>query len=377
MSTHVIVGGVAGGATAAARLRRRDEGAEIIMIERGAYVSFANCGLPYHVGEVITQRDALLVSTPEKLHEELAIDVRTLQEVVHIDRQSKEVSVRDLKSGETYRLGYDKLVLSPGAKPLVPPIPGADLEGVHTLRSIPDMDVIKARVDSGEVRTAIVVGGGFIGLEMAENLVERGVEVVLVEMLPQVMSTIDFEMAAILHRELREAGVRLALGDGLKEIRVTEEGQLRATLSSGRTAEADVVIMAIGVRPESDLAKSAGLELGPKGHIVVNAQMQTSDADIYAVGDAIQVLNPITNQPTAIPLAGPANRQARIAADHITGLPSAYPGTIGTAIAKVFGLAAATTGLNSHALEQAGIPFLSSHTHSDDHVGYYPGAQPQ
>lgn len=377
MSTYVIVGGVAGGATAAARLRRRDESAEIIIIERGPYVSFANCGLPYHIGEVIPERDALLVSTPEKLRGEFAIDVRTQQEVVHIDWQARKLSVRDLRSGETYRLGYDKLILSPGAKPSIPPIPGADLEGVHTLRSIPDMDAIKARVDSGEVQSAVVVGGGFIGLEMAENLVERGVSVAVVEMLPQVMAVLDFEMAAMLHRELRDAGVRLALGDGLKEIRRTEEGRLEVVLSSGRTAEADIVILAIGVRPESDLAKAADLALGPRGHIVVNETMQTSDPDIYAVGDAIQVMNPITGQPTAIPLAGPANRQARIAADHITGLANAYQGTIGTAIVKVFGLTAATTGLNSQALKGAGIAFATSITHSSDHVGYYPGATPQ
>ena len=377
MSKYVVVGGVAGGATAAARLRRRDEAAEIIVIERGPYVSFANCGLPYHIGEVIAEREALLVSTPEKLAAEFRIDVRTEQEVVHIDRQAKKVSVRDLKSGETYRLDYDKLILSPGAKPFVPPIPGATLDGVYTLRNIPDMDAIKARVDSGEVKRAVVVGGGFIGLEMADNLVARGVHVTLVEMLPQVMSTLDFEMAAILHRELRDAGVRLALGDGLKEIQAVDGGGLQVILSSGRSAEADMVLMAIGVRPESDLAREADLELGPRGHIVVNEHMQTSDPDIYAVGDAVQVVNPITGQPTAIPLAGPANRQARIAADHITGLPSAYQGTIGTAIAKVFGLVAATVGLNSHALQEAGIPFLSSITHNTDHVGYYPGAQPQ
>jgi NADPH-dependent 2,4-dienoyl-CoA reductase/sulfur reductase-like enzyme/peroxiredoxin family protein/TusA-related sulfurtransferase/rhodanese-related sulfurtransferase len=377
MSTYVIVGGVAGGATAAARLRRRDEQAEIILVERGAYVSFANCGLPYHIGGAISERDALLVSTPEKLAGEFAIDVRTEQEVLSVDRQAHEVVIRRVGTDETYRQPYDKLILSPGAKPLVPPVPGVELDEVYTLRTIPDMDAIKACLHTGCTNKAVVVGGGFIGLEMAENLTERGVEVTVVEMLPQVMAALDGDMAAFLHRELRDKGVRLVLGDGLAEIRESAEGPLQVVLASGKAIDTDMVVLAIGVRPESDLARAAGLDLGPKGHIVVNEAMQTSDPDIYAVGDAIQVYNPVTGAPTAIPLAGPANRQARIAADHITGLDSRYLGTVGAAIVKVFELTAAMVGANSHTLKQAGIAFETSATHSTDHVSYYPGATQQ
>jgi NADPH-dependent 2,4-dienoyl-CoA reductase/sulfur reductase-like enzyme/peroxiredoxin family protein/TusA-related sulfurtransferase/rhodanese-related sulfurtransferase len=377
MSRYIIVGGVAGGASAAARLRRLDETAEIIVIERGPYVSFANCGLPYHIGGVIKEREALLVSTPEKLKGEFAIDVRTEQEVVRIDRAAKEVEVRPVKGGTPYRLAYDKLILSPGAKPIVPPIPGIDAPGIYTLRDIPSMDAIKERVDQGNVRDAVVVGGGFIGLEMAENLMARGLTVTVVEMLNQVMSSFDFELAAILHRHLREKGVRLALGDGLRAVKHLENGQLELTLASGRSTVTDMIVLAIGVRPESDLARAAGLELGPRGHILVNEHMQTSDPDIYAVGDAVQVFNPVTGAWGAVPLAGPASRQARIAADHIVGRRHPYPGALATSIVKIFDLAAACTGANSQTLQQQGIPFLSSITHSDDHAGYYPGAKPQ
>jgi NADPH-dependent 2,4-dienoyl-CoA reductase/sulfur reductase-like enzyme/peroxiredoxin family protein/rhodanese-related sulfurtransferase/TusA-related sulfurtransferase len=376
MATYVIVGGVAGGASAAARLRRKDESAEIIVLERGAYVLFANCGLPYHIGGVIAQRDALLVSTPEKLCAEFAIDVRTEHEVTRIDRAARGVEVRDLRTGRVYHQPYDRLILSPGAKPLVPRIPGVDLPGVYTLRSMRDMDAIKEPLDAGRVSSAVVVGGGFIGLEMAENLRERGVTVTLVEMLPQVMAPLDYEMAAMLHRELAEHGVRLILGDGLQAI-AAARGRLTATLASGAAIDADMVVLAIGVQPESDLAREAGLELGPKGHIRVDAHLRTSDPAIYAVGDAIEVVHPILQAPTAVPLAGPANRQARIAADHITGADVGYRGTYGTAIVKVFGLTAALTGTNSRALEQQGIAFLTSITHSPDHVTYYPGAAPQ
>ncbi|MBN1399729.1 MAG: FAD-dependent oxidoreductase [Anaerolineae bacterium] len=377
MTTYVIVGGVAGGATTAARLRRRDEEARIIMLERGKYVSFANCGLPYHIGETIPERESLLVSTPEELEAEFDIDVRTQHEVVAIDREAKQVQVRDLARSETYTLAYDKLILSPGAKPLVPPIPGADLKGVFTLRDMPDMDVIKSHVDQGGAQSAVIVGGGFIGLEIAENLVKRGLTVTIVEMLDQVMAALDYDMAAFLHEHLRDQGVRLGLGDAVAEIRPRDDGQLFVQLKSGRGVAADMVLLSIGVRPENKLAQDAGLELGPRGHIVVNQHMQTSDPDVYAVGDAVQVLNPITHKPTAIPLAGPANRQARIAADHITGLGSAYQGTLGTSIVKVFELTAATTGMNSTALEREGMAFASSITHSSDHVGYYPGSTRQ
>ena len=376
MATYVIVGGVAGGATAAARLRRLDETAHIVVLERGSYVSFANCGLPYHIGGVIPQRESLLVSTPEKLKAEFNLDIRTRQEVVRIDRQAKEVEVREVEGGRTYRLAYDKLLLSPGAKPVVPRLPGTDLPGVYSLRSIPDMDAIKAAVDAGNVVNAVVVGGGFIGLEMVENLMARGVTVTLVEMLDQVMVALDFEMAAMLHRQLREKAVHLRLGDGLQAIEPGQGGRLRVVLASGKSVEGEMVVLAIGVRPENDLARTAGLELGPQGHIVVNDLLQTSDPDIYAVGDAIQVLNPVTGALPAVPLAGPASRQARLAADNITGRISRYQGTQGTAIVKVFDTVAASVGANSRTLVQQGIPFLTSITHGQDHVTYYPGAKP-
>lgn len=377
MSTYIIVGGVAGGATAAARLRRNDEQAKIIVLERGKYVSFANCGMPYFIGEVISERDALLVSTPQKLCSEFNIDVRPEQEVISIDRQAKEVEVHDLAGNAgTYRLAYDKLVLAPGAMPLVPALPGINLPDVYRLRDIPDMDLIKAKVDTQGTRTAIVVGGGFIGLEMAENLHKRGMNVAAVEMLDQVMTPLDFDMAAIVHRHLRDKGIRLVLGDGLRLIE-QNEGRLTATLASGKTLLGDMIVLAIGVTPENTLAKTAGLDLGARGHVVVNEHMQTSDPDIYAVGDVVQVLNPVTLKVTAIPLAGPANRQARIAADHIAGKPASYRGTLGTSIVKVFDLVVATTGLNSRTLQSQQIPFVTSITHSQDHVAYYPGSTTQ
>jgi len=347
------------------------------MIERGEHVSFANCGLPYHIGETIKQRDALLVSTPEKLYGEFDIDVRTRQEVTAVDAKTRTITVRRLEDDESYQLSYDKLVLSPGAKPFVPPIQGHDLHGVFTLRNIPDMDHIKAEVDSGMIREAVVVGGGFIGLEMAENLVERGIQVTLVEMMSQVMAALDFELAALIHQELMDHGVRLGLGDGLQAIKPLVGDRLQVVLGSGKTIATDMVIMALGVRPESSLAKDAGLTVGARGHILVDDGMRTSDPDIYAVGDAIQVINPVTGEPTAVPLAGPANRQARIAADNITGLEAHYQGTMGTAIVKAFGLTAACTGSNSRALEHAGLDVWSSMTISQDHVSYYPGATQQ
>ncbi len=369
----LIVGGVAGGATAAARLRRMDESADIILFERGPNVSFANCGLPYHIGGVIEERSTLLVATPDKLREQFALDVRTQQEVVDIDRQKKQVTVRKVDTGEVYTESYDKLILSPGAKPFVPPVPGVDLPGVFTLRNMADMDAIKESVDSRRARSAVIVGGGFIGLEMADNLAHRGLDVTVVEMLDQVMTPLDVEMAALVHQHLRQKNVRLALGDGLKAI-ASPDGQLAVTLQSGRVALADMVILAVGVRPESDLARAAGLELGPRGHIVVDEALQTYDPDIYAVGDAIQVQPGVTGQPTAIPLAGPANRQARLVADVIAGRPAAYQGSLGTSIAKVFDLTVATTGLNAKQLQQRAIPFEASVTESPDHVDYYPGA---
>ncbi|MGI6367256.1 MAG: FAD-dependent oxidoreductase [Anaerolineae bacterium] len=376
MSTVVIVGGVAGGATAAARLRRLDEFAEIIIIERGQHVSFANCGLPYHIGGVIKQRDALLLATPESLRSTYNIDVRVQQEAQAIDPEAHTLTVRNLVTGEAYELHYDKLILSPGAAPIVPPLPGVDLDGVFTLRNIADMDQILARLDT-QPRDALVVGGGFIGLEMAENLTARGLNVALVEMVPQVMAPIDPDMAALVHRELRRNNIRLALGDGLQSIERAPDGRLTVRLASGRAAEADLVMLAIGVRPETQLAKAAGLELGPRGHIVVDPYMQTSQPDILAVGDAIQVTDPVLNRLTAVPLAGPANWQARIAADTIVGRKVAYRGTFGAAIVKVYDLTIGCVGANSRTLDQAGIAYRTSVTHSYDHAGYYPGATQQ
>lgn len=299
--------------------------------------------------------------------------MRVRQEVTSIDPGAHRVTVRVLSTDTEYQLEYDKLLLSPGASPVVPPLPGLDLEGVYTLRNIPDMDAIIARIDEHGAKDALVVGGGFIGLEMAENLHARGLNVALVEMLPQVMATIDPDMAAMVHRELRRQNVRLALGDGLESITRADSGRLKVNLASGRAAEADLVILSIGVRPESKLARDAGLELGPRGHIVVDDQMRTSNPDILAVGDAIQVRDPVTGRLTAVALAGPANRQARIAADVIAGRASAYRGTIGTSIAKVFDLVVTGTGASSLTLDQAGIPYVTSVTQSYDHASYYPG----
>ncbi len=292
-------------ASTAARLRRMDEKAEIIILERGPYISFANCGLPYYIGEVIADRDKLLVVTPEKLKALMNIDSRVLNEVVSIDRKKKSVTVRNLETGETYEETYDKLVLSPGAGPIVPPLPGVDLPGVFTLRNLPDMDKIKAYVDEKKPARAVVVGGGFIGLEIAENLVHRGVEVTLIEMLDQVMAPIDYEMAALVHQHLTFKRIRLALGDGLKAIATGKADWMEVELSSGRKVDTEMVILSIGVRPENKLAKDAGLELGVRGTVVTNEHMQTSDPDIYAVGDAAQVMSRLTDSPTALALAGP------------------------------------------------------------------------
>jgi NADPH-dependent 2,4-dienoyl-CoA reductase/sulfur reductase-like enzyme/rhodanese-related sulfurtransferase len=355
-------------------LRRLDEFAEIIVFERGAHVSYANCGMPYYIGGVIKNRAALLQATPQSLATDYQLDVRVEQEVVSIDRTAKVVTVLKRDSGQTYTQSYDKLLLAPGAKPVVPSVPGLDLPGVFRLRSIADMDAIKAHVDSGAVHDAVVIGGGFIGLEVAENLKLRGLNVTIVEMLNQVLPPLDFEMAALVHRHLRQKNIRLALGDGLKGITAAPDSSLAVTLASGRVAVADMVLLSVGLKPESDLARAAGLELGPKGHIVVNDRLQTSDPDIYAVGDAVQVRDIVTGGVTAIPLAGPASRQARIAADNMLGRMMTYAGTQGSAIVKAFDLTIATTGLNAKQLQAQGLAFRSSITHSPDHPSYYPDA---
>jgi len=373
----VIVGGVAGGASTAARLRRMDEAAEILILEKGPDISFANCGMPYHIGEVITEREKLLVVTPESLRGLLNIEARVNQEVLQINRGAKSVLVRDLLTGREYSESYDRLVLSPGAAPIVPPLPGVDLPGVFTLRNLPDMDRIKSFVDQQKPARAVVVGGGFIGLEIAENLAHRGVQVTLIEMLNQVMAPIDYEMAALVHQHLQFKKIRLALGDGLKSIQPSEhEGWLQVCLSSERKVDAEMVILSIGVKPENHLAKEAGLDLGIRGTIVTNEHMQTSDLDIYAIGDAVQVTSLLTNAPTSLALAGPASREARIAADHIAGRKMNFKGVQGTSVVKVFDLTVAATGLNQRQLIDLKLPFNSVIIHASNHAGYYPGASP-
>lgn len=369
----IIVGGVAGGVTAAARARRLDESAEIIVFERGEYVSFANCGLPYFVGDVIKNRDSLFVTTPQALKDRYNIDVRILSEVVKIDRQKKEVVVRDLKSGRTYREGYDKLILSPGAEPVKPPIEGIDRGNIFRLRSIPDTDRIKSFVDDKKPGSAVIVGAGFIGLEMAENLVKRGVKTTIIEMLDQVLAPLDFEMAAMVKAHLEQKGVCCVLGDGVKKFTL-DNGKTKVVTAAGREFECDMVVLSIGVRPETGLAREAGLDIGERGGIKVDEAMRTSDPDIFAVGDAVEVTDFIAGLPAMIPLAGPANKQGRIAADNAMGRSSVYKGTQGTAIVKVFDLVAASTGASEKTLVKYNIPFRASITHSASHAGYFPDA---
>jgi len=371
----VIVGGGAGGASTAARLRRVDETAEIIMLEKGPYVSFANCGLPYHIGGVIQDRDQLMVVTPAVLREQLNIEARVNSEVLAINRQEKKVIVKDLVSGREYEESYDKLVLATGAVPIVPPLPGVDLPGVYVLHNIPEMDAIENCLTEKCPKRAVVVGGGFIGLEIAENLTEKGLQVSVVEMLNQVMAPVDFELAAMVHHHLAFHKVGLVLGDGLKSIEKADgDDNLLVNLASGKSLPADMVVLAIGVRPETSLAKAAGLELGVRGTIATNDQMQTSDPDIYAVGDDAQLTHNILNQPTFLALAGPASREGRTAADAIAGRNTKFPGVQGTSVVKVFDLTVASTGLNQRQLEQAGLPFESVIIHANSHASYYPGA---
>jgi CoA-disulfide reductase len=368
----LIIGGVAGGASAAARLRRLDETAEIIMFERGEHISFANCGLPYYIGGIIPERDHLLVETAEGMSSRFNMDVRVQTEVLSIHTSRKTVSVLDRITGRTYEESYDYIILSPGANPITPPIPGLDeAENVFTLRSIPDTDRIMEFIEIQQPHKAVVVGGGFIGLEMAENLHHRGLDVTIVEMLDQVMAPLDYEMAAFVHNHLREKGVNLILGDGVQAFK--ELGG-KIQLQSGKTVASEMTILSIGVRPEVSLAKEAGLELGPRGGIKVNPYLQTSDPFIYAIGDAVEVQDFISQKPALIPLAGPANKQGRMAADNIAGLGRKYRGTMGTSIAKVFDLQVASVGNNEKMLKQNDMPYEVVHIHSGSHAGYYPGA---
>lgn len=376
MSKILIVGGVAGGATTAARLRRLDEHSEIILFERGKYVSFANCGLPYYIGDTITERENLFVMTPEGLEDRLGITVRVENEVVRINRDAKQIEVKDLNTGKTYTESYDKLVLSPGAEPLRPPIPGIESSKIFTLRNVPDTDKIKSFVTDNPIKRAVVVGAGFIGLEMAENLHHLGINVTIVEMLDQVMAPIDYEMAAEVHQHLKTKNVEFYLKDGVKSFNDSGK-EINITLNSGRELVADIVILSIGVKPESSLAKNAGLELTDRSGIVVNEYLQTSDENIYAVGDAIAFENPILGIKMNTLLAGPANRQGRICADNIVkGNVRKYRGAINTAIAKVFDITVASTGAAEKHLKQFNIPHKSNIIHHGNHAGYYPGAIP-
>ncbi|MGC6568034.1 FAD-dependent oxidoreductase [Streptococcus sp. VTCC 12886] len=370
----VIIGGVAGGATAATRLRRLNEEDKIVLFEKGEYISFANCGLPYHVGGVIKERENLLLQTVDGMNQQYGLDVRNFSEVLEINPQSKSVTVLNHQTGERYVESYDQLIISTGAKAIVPPIVGIEeADNVFTLRNIPDMDQIKAYIAENQIATATVVGGGFIGLEMMENLVELGIQVQLIEMAPQVMPTIDIEMAQLIHSQMNIHGVNLILNDGLKEFRQNGRELL---LTSGKTLQTDMTILSIGVLPENTLAKVAGLELGYKGGIKVNQQLQTSQPDIYAIGDAIEVIDLVSGQPTHIPLAWPSNRQGRLVADIINGSDAGYFGTQGTAVAKVFELTVASTGNSERLLKQAGIEYETIHIHPNSHAGYYPGASP-
>lgn len=371
---YVIIGGVAGGATAAARLRRQDENCDIVLIEKGKHISYANCGLPYYIGGVITDRDRLFVQTPEAFSRRFRIDVRTENEAMSINTEAKVVIIKDKEHG-TYSESYDKLLLAPGSSPVRPPLPGIDSEGIFTLRNVADTDRIKDFIDNHPKGRAIIVGGGFIGLEMAENLVHAGWSVSVVEMGEQVLAPIDYSMASFVHQELPDHGVRLHLGKAVQSFEKIGEA-INAMLSDGQRLTADMVLLSIGVRPNTQLAKDAGLSLGKRG-ISVNKYMQTSDADIYAVGDAVEYAHPITGEPWLNLLAGPANRQARVAADNLVkGNVETYEGSVGTAIAKVFSLTVASTGLPAKQLKQRGIAYASSTTTSASHASYYPGSFP-
>ncbi len=370
----LIVGGVAGGASAAARLRRLDENAEIIMFERDGYISFANCGLPYHIGEVIKEREKLLVQTPEAMNKRFNIDVRINSEVTSIDAKNKRVMVKSADRG-LYEESYDYIILSPGAKPIRPNIPGINSSRIFSLRNIPDTDRIKDYVDNKNIRSAIVIGGGFIGVEMAENLVERNIKVTLVEAAPHILAPFDSDMVVIAEKEMEQKGIKLILGDGVKAFS-EENSSVQVTLNSDNTLSADMIILAIGVTPDTGFLKDSGIELGPKGHIIVNDRMETNIEGIYAVGDAIEVVDFVTGQKTAIPLAGPANKQGRVAADNAAGLNSVYKGSQGTSILKIFNLTAASTGANERTLQRLNIPYRTIFLHPNSHAGYYPDALP-
>jgi len=376
MSRYCIVGGVAGGATAAARIRRLDEKAEIILFERGEFISFANCGLPYYLGGVIKERDRLFVTTADAFRGRYRVDIRTKHEVIAIDRNKKKIRIRNLSEGNEYEESYDKLLLSPGAEPVRPPIPGIENEGIFTLRNIPDTDAIRSYLDMKKPSRAVVIGGGFIGLEMAENLHHRGIAITIVEALDQVMTPLDFEMAAEVHHHIKSKKVQLLLKDGVTSI-VKKGNSLSITLASGHLIETDMIILSVGVKPESKIAKDAGIDCTEKGAILVDENLRTNDRSIYAVGDAVAIRHLVSNTRMSIYLAGPANKQARIAADNIVkGNTRIYKGSSATAIAKVFDMSVASTGLSEKALASEKIECISVITHASSHAGYYPDAKP-
>ncbi len=373
---YIIVGGVAGGATIAARLKRNDENAEIILFERGEYISYANCGLPYYSSGTIEKREDLIVQTVVGFINRYDIDIRVMSDVEKIDPSAKTVTVHNIEKGKRYQESYDKLILSPGAEPFKPAIPGIENPNIFTLRNIPDIDKIKLALTTKNIKSAVIAGGGFIGLEMAENLHKLGINITIVEMADQVMANMDYSMASIVHAELRSNGVALRLNDAVKSF-ADKNGKIEVALQSGSILETEMVIWSIGIKPETKLAREAGLEIGLTGGITVNDYLQTSDKDIYALGDAIEVRHLVTGKGALIPLAGPANKQARIAADNIVfGNKSKYCGSIGTGIAKVFGLTVASTGASGKLLKKAGIEYISSFTHSNSHAGYYPNSLP-
>ena len=377
MRRVLIIGGVAGGASCAARLRRLNETDEIVLFDRGPFVSFANCGLPYFVGDVIKDERALHVATPQLFHERFRIDVHVETEVTSIDRQARTVEVRDLRTGTTRTERYDVLVLSPGAAPIRPSLPGVDLPGVFAIRNIPDSRRIREWISHRGAKTAVVIGGGFIGLEMVENLVHRGLAVTILEKSPQLMPPLDPEMAAPIASHLKRNGVALHLGDGLARIDADADGGVTVTSEGGTRLPADLVILAIGVQPETRLAREAGLAIGARGGIVVDAQMRTSDPHIWAVGDVIEVPDVLTGQETVLPLAGPANREGRTAAESIAGRATHFRGVQATAVVGVLGLTVASTGASEKGLRRVGVTdFGKVYLHPGHHAGYYPGARP-
>ena len=374
--TVVVVGGVAGGASFAARARRLDESATIVMLERGEHISFANCGLPYFIGGEISNRGKLLVETPDHFRLRYRVDVRTRQEAVSIDRENQTLEVLDHETGRTFSQPYDRLVLSPGAEPVRPPLPGIDDARIFSLRTVPDADRVRAFVEDTDPQDAVVVGGGFIGLEMAENLTHLGIRVVVVEMAEQVMLSLDREMAEWVHQHLRLRGVELLLGGAVEAFEKTADDRLSVSVAGGRKVACDLVVSAIGVRPEARLAKQANLAIGPHGGVRVNAQLQTSDPSIYAIGDAIETEDRVLGGLRLVPLAGLANKQGRLVADHMFGKTVSFPGALATNIVRVFDLSVGSTGANEKHLRAAGVPYHASYTHPASHAGYYPGAAP-